>query len=121
VDPTARRVATRLTGFDTPRLIAGAGGTVWVSYLGGLAQIDEATGSVQTLTGVFLGPQAGLFADADGVWVRDEGLFLARVDTTGHVVDEFSVKEQSGGSVLEAFGSLWATAYNDEVLYRLRF
>ncbi|HVE24407.1 MAG TPA: hypothetical protein VNC22_03340 [Sporichthya sp.] len=120
VDPTSGRVTTRLTGFDTPRLVSGSGGTVWVSFLGGLAQIDEATAAVRTVTAVFVGPQAGLFADADGVWVRDQGLFLARVDTAGHVVDEMSVPEQSGGSVLEAFGSLWATAYDDEVLYRLR-
>jgi streptogramin lyase len=120
INPASQQVTTRVTGLDTARLISASGRTVWATFLGGLAQIDEATGAVRTVSGVYVGPQAGLFADADGIWVRDEGLFLTRVDNTGRVVDEFSVKEQSGGSVLVAFGSLWATAYNDSVLYRLR-
>lgn len=120
VDPTSHQVTSRVTGLDTVRLISAAGSTVWATFLGGLARIDEATGAVRTVTGVYVGPQAGLFADAGGVWVRDEGLFLTRVDNTGDVTDEFRAAEQSGGSVLVAFGSVWATAYNDYVLYRLR-
>jgi streptogramin lyase len=119
VDPVAHQVISRVTGLDTARLVAAAGGRVWVTFLGGLAQIDEATGAVKTLTQVYVGPQAGLFADPDGLWVRDQGLFLTRVDPSGHVVGQLSVPEQSGGSVLIAFGSLWATAYDDEVLYRV--
>jgi len=120
VDPVAHQVTRRVTGLDTARLVSGSGGTVWAAFHGGLARIDEATGRVETVAGVYLGPQAGLFADADGVWVRDQGLFLTRVDNAGQVVDEFSVKEQSGGSALVAFGALWATAYDDYVLYRIR-
>src|SRR4051794_1701131 len=43
VDPTSLQVTARITGLDTARLISASGGTVWATFLGGLAQIDDAT------------------------------------------------------------------------------
>ena len=66
------------------------------------------------------GTQGDIAAMPEAVWVRAEGRFLRRIDPeTLDVVEELSAPEASGGAVLEAYGSLWATAYNDNVMYRL--
>jgi hypothetical protein len=62
----------------------------------------------------------GLAVASDAVWLRTDGRFLRRIDpATAAVIEEIQAPEKSGGSVLVAFGSVWATAYDDEVLYRL--
>jgi hypothetical protein len=51
---------------------------------------------------------------------RTGGLFLRRVDpNTLEVVEDLTAAVQ-GGVVIVAFDSVWATAYDDNVLYRIR-
>jgi streptogramin lyase len=104
---------------------AGAFGTesdLWVGYEEGLARID-----VKTLRQVarFAGlpPVTDLTVAEEDVWVRTETGFLHRIDATSNTVaeqvhpkDAFS----SGGSVLVAAGSVWVSAYDDDILLRLR-
>ena len=63
----------------------------------------------------------GIFATDDAVWVRAAGTFLQRVDPQSlELVEVLTAPEKGGGSVTEAFGSVWATGYDDTVMYRAR-
>lgn len=120
VDLQTRAVADRITGLDSPRWLATAD-AVWVAYADGLARIDPATSQVTGAIDIVAGLGGGLYATEGAVWVRKQDTFLQRVDPdTLELVEIITAPELSGGSVLEAFGSLWATAYDDTVLYRLR-
>jgi hypothetical protein len=56
--------------------------------------------------------------DEHAVWVRG-GEFLQRVDAESFEVEQIRAPEQGGGEALVAFGSVWATAYDEATLYRL--
>ena len=82
--------------------------------------VDPATGEV---TRVVDASSAGgdIEATGDAVWVRTGGFFLRRVDpNTLEVVEDLTAAEQSGGEVIVAYDSVWATAYDDNMLYRIR-
>ena len=120
VDPATGEVAGRVADLPGADAIA-AGEQVWVGFEGGVARIDDATVATTAVaqTGV-PGYGAGLTVASDAVWLRTEGRFLRRIDpATAAVIEEIQAPEKSSGSVLVAFGSIWATAYDDEVLYRL--
>lgn len=120
MDLASQEVTARIGGLPSVRHI-GVAEAVWVGYAGGLARIDLATAEVVGAVEVNVGEAGIVFADESGIWVRSEGLFLQHVDPeTMEVTDVLSAPEQSGGAVVRAFGSLWASAYNDAVLYRLR-
>lgn len=118
IDLAVGEVTTRVTGLDSPRTLAASGTEVWVSYGEGLAHVDATTGEVVGVADASGGGFGGVAATADAVWSRTG--FLRRVDPgTLEVVEEISAPEESGGEVIVAFGSLWTTAYDDAVLYRL--
>ena len=120
IDPVAGRVELRVTGLDNPRSVAVAD-SVWVNFAGGIAKMDAATGAVEAVADAQPGTGGAIHATSDEVWVREQGRFLRRIDAgTAQVIEEFTAPEQSAGSLLVAFGSLWTTAYDDDVLYRLR-
>jgi hypothetical protein len=50
---------------------------------------------------------------------RVDGLTNAR-QISANGVEDLTAAEQSGGEVIVAYGSVWATAYDDNVLYRIR-
>jgi hypothetical protein len=50
---------------------------------------------------------------------RVDGLTNAR-QISADGVEDLTAAEQSGGEVIVAYGSVWATAYDDNVLYRIR-
>jgi streptogramin lyase len=117
IDPAAREVTARIGGLEAPRAIS-VSDEVWVLYYDGLARIDPLTAEVTGALGVD-SIDGGIFATEDAVWVRADGIFLQRVDPDSlELVQVLTAPEQSGGSVIEAFGSVWATAYNDTVMYR---
>jgi streptogramin lyase len=119
IDPTAQAVAATITGLEKPRSLA-VGDDLWVGYGGAIARIDRATDTVTGAVAVSA-VDGGIFAGEQAVWVRRDGTFLQRLDPrTMARVEVLGAPETSGGSVVEAFGSVWATAYNDSVLYRLR-
>jgi hypothetical protein len=120
VDPGTAAVTGRVQGLKDARTIAAAG-TVWVGFAGGLARIDDASAKVTAVADAAPGYDGGITATDRDVWVRADGRFLRRVDaTTVTVVEELTAPESSGGSVMVAAGSVWATAFDDEVLYRLK-
>ena len=75
----------------------------------------EQAGTVPT------GPQScGLATTPEAVWVSDTEPFLQQVDpATRTVVAEVTTDTGSCGDVRVAHGSIWATAADDDVLYRL--
>jgi hypothetical protein len=119
IDPTGGRVTGRIQGLEEARSI-GAGREVWVGYAGGLARIDEARPAVTGVADASTGPFGALFVTPDAVWVRAQGRFLRKVDPRSlKVLEQLEAPEDSGGAVHVLADSLWATAYDDGVLYRL--
>lgn len=118
IDPATGEVTQRIQGLDEARVISAEGGNVWAGYSGGVALIDAATAAVVGVADAPTGQSGGVFASEGGVWVRTPGE-LRRVDEDLQVVEEVTVPEESGGSVLVAFGSVWTSAYDDAVVYRL--
>jgi hypothetical protein len=60
--------------------------------------------------------------DGADVWVRTEDGFLHRIDATSNLLAEQIELEEalSSGAVILLEGSLWTTAFDDDVLLRLR-
>jgi hypothetical protein len=119
IDLDAEEVSHRVSGLSGARTLTAAEGDVWVSFDEGLVRIDADTGEVLGVVDASTGLDGGLAATPNALWARTGG-FLRHVDPgTLDVVEDVAAPEESGGSVLVAFGSLWATAYDDAVLYRL--
>jgi hypothetical protein len=73
----------------------------------------EVIGSVKVRSGL----TGGITATDDAVWVRAQEPFLRRVDPeTLEVVEQID----AGGGVTVAFGSVWASAPDDQVVHSLR-
>jgi glutamine cyclotransferase len=112
-------VAGRTGGLPEATSVVATSGAVWVGYRDGLAKVGP-DGRVLGAVAVVPGREAGLSADATGVWVRSGDRFLRRVDAaTLQLTDEVSA-EEGGGSVLLAFGAVWASIYDKDLVYRLR-
>lgn len=119
VDPDSGEITTRVPGLEGARNIAVAD-DVWVGFDGGLARIDAASGRVTGVADVPSGFSGHVVATADDVWVRTGGRFLRHVEAdTMEVVEELHAPEVSGDFVLVASDSVWTTAYDDAVLYRV--
>jgi streptogramin lyase len=103
----------------SPRAIAAAPGRVWVAGTDGVTAIDPETAEVLGTADADAGTNHSMGADADGVWVRG-GAFLLRVDAESlTVTEEIRAPEEGGGEAIVAFGSVWADAYDEAVVYRL--
>lgn len=119
VDPDSGEITTRVDGLDGARQVA-VGDEVWIGFDGGVARIDEASGRVTGVADAPTGHSGHIAATADDVWVRTGGRFLRHVDAdTMEVVEDLDAPEPSGGFVMVAYDSVWATAYDDAVLYRV--
>lgn len=119
VDPSGE--VTRSVTLENARQIA-ASEFVFVGFNGGLAQLDLDSLEVLAVYDVAPRLSGGVWADADAVWVRrDPGPFLTRIDPIAQTVVELIEAEGpfSAGDVIGAFGSIWATSYNDKLLVRL--
>lgn len=120
VDPGAGRVTARVTGLKKAFTLA-AGEAVWVGFAGGLAKLEEVSGAVLGVAAASPGQFGGVVVTPEAVWVRAKDRFLRKVDpSTLTVLEELSAPETSGGTVILFAGSLWASAYDDEALYRLK-
>lgn len=99
------------------------GEDVWVGFEDGLAQVDQETLEVSAVYGVYPGLGGSIFPTPDAVWVREEnGHFLTRIDPAEQrIVETIEAPAlPSGGDVIVIGDSLWATAYDDEMLVELR-
>jgi hypothetical protein len=118
VDPARRAVTQRLTTTKPPWDVAVGSGT-WVGLIGSTLHFDAA-GKVVGTTDVGSGRSGSMAIDGDDLWVRsEEDAFLTRVDAqTGERVEQFTA-QASGGQVMVAFGSVWASAFDDALVVRL--
>lgn len=111
------RDVVRVEGLRGVRSVA-AGGAVFFGYRAGLARVDQESARV---TGAVAVAGCDLLVSPVAVWVRGGEAFLRRVDPRSlALLEQVDAPETSEGSVLLAYGALWATAYDDAVLYRLR-
>lgn len=129
IDPATDAVATWVTGLDGAGWLAGTDERLWVPLYGDVhSTVDPTLPSIvavspidgeilaEVITGGQLLTAGGMAADADGVWVRAPQPYLVRVDaTTFEVIDRIEAREGPGDVTL-AFGSLWATAENGDVI-----
>lgn len=118
VDPAARSVVARAAGLDSPRELT-VGDQVWVLTRAGLVALErdglEQAGTVPTSA-----QSCGLATTPEAVWVSDTEPFLHQVDpATRTVVAAITTDTGSCGDVRVAHGSVWASAADDDVVYRL--
>lgn len=121
LDTSTRKVTGRLALPD-PRQLA-AGKDLWVGFQGGVAQVDPVTLAVTAVYDVHPGLGGSVSVGAQRVWVRcDGGPFLVAIDPIARRVDlEVTARGlPSGGEVVLVGRQLWATAYDDRTLVRLR-
>jgi len=121
VDTSTGEVTGRF-GLPVPRSVS-VRDDVWVTFEGGVAQVDPKTLSIEAVYDVPAGLGGAVWPGPDRVWVRcDGGPFLVGIDPVAHrVVASVTANDlPSGGDVVGVGRQLWATAYNDGALVRLR-
>lgn len=102
---------------------AAVGADLWVSFAGGVAQLDKQDLSVTTVYDIGPGSPSGITIGADAVWIRsDDGYFLVGIDPIGHEVSAVVTARDlpSGGNSIEIDGQIWATAFDDGTLVELK-
>ena len=122
VDTAQGKVTARLESFHF------LGGSQWGTTCGsgskgGVAQVDLETLSVEAVYDVRPGLGGSIWVGEDRVWVRsDGGPFLTGIDPVDQrVVATITAPElPSGGNVVGIGDQLWATAYDDATVVRLR-
>lgn len=119
VDPDSGELTTRVPGLEGARNIS-VSDDVWVGFDGGARAGRRGLRARHRRRRCAVGFSGTIAATAQDVWVRTGGRFLRRVDAdTMEVVEDLEAPEASGGFVLVAYDSVWATAYDDAVLYRI--
>lgn len=121
VDPVSRQVTARVDGIGAMFSVAVGEGAVWASGPATVAVAPD-TAEVTATYDVGAGYGGALAVDGDSVLVRSQDEFLREIDTaTGEVraVEPRPADVDSEGDVLVAFGSVWVTANDQEVLLRL--
>lgn len=114
---------------ESAGLVAVGESALWVSLFGEeglraeegeptIVRIDPQTGSVAAsiATGGSLDISGGMVAADDGIWVRADDPFLVRIDPDTNEVVERLDAAKGWGDVTVAFGSVWATVENGEVI-----
>ena len=107
--------------FEDARRIS-VGQFVFVGFRTGTAQLDPETLAVLAVYDAVPGLLGSLWTGGGDLWIRlDAGPYLTRIDpTTLTVIETIESREiLSGGDVLEAFGSIWTTAFDNNVVIRL--
>ena len=120
IDPETGEVVHRVTDILKPTAVS-VTDDVWVGAQLSTNRLDPETGTVLVTSEIGTGANGGLAVTDDAVWVRSAKRFLVRLDPAdGQPVEGLSSADTpSAGSALVAFGSVWATAYDDEALFRI--
>ena len=119
----ARRQVTHRLALTNPRTVWASSSGVFVSFEGGVAQLDPKSLEPAAVYDVPLDLGGGIYADAERAWLRaDGGPFLTVVDSTAHkIVQTVTAPDlSSGGSVLSVGDIVWATASDDGTLVGLK-
>lgn len=134
IDPTTNEVETWVEGLDGAGTVSVAEHGVWVALHAdpdasveldapAVARVDPGSRSVVASIaigdGQHVGESGAITATDDAVWVRASEPFLARIDpATNEVVDRIDAGK-GGGEVLIAFGSVWASSYEFNAIWRI--
>lgn len=122
VDPAARAVTARVDGLGALYTVAVGEGAVWASGTVTVRIAPDTAEVTTTVEAAGTGNSGALAVDDGTVLVRSADDFLQEIDAvTGEVraVEPRPPDVDSGGDVLVAFGSVWTTGYDHEVLLRL--
>lgn len=121
VDLESRRVTGKVGDLPLATNVT-VGDGVWVGFEKGLARVDPDSLEVSWLQ-ESVSP-IRVHAVGDHVWVREEGgeAFLTRIDATTGQVGQVIASDDltSGGDVMEIDGGVWASAYDDGTVVRLK-
>lgn len=120
VDPTSGKVVRTVPGLPDARTMAISGDDVWVGYRDGIARVSASSGKVVAAVDVVVGKEGAMAVGAGGLWVRSADPFLRRVSTTTLKVDLAITADLRLGSLVASETDVWATAYNDDVVVRVR-
>jgi len=119
----ARREVTHRLALTDPRTIWASSAGVFVSFEGGVAQLDPKSLKPAAVYDVPLDLGGGIYADSDRAWLRaDGGPFLTVIDPAAHRVLQTIIAADlpTGGSALRVGEVVWATASDDGTLVGLK-
>ncbi len=119
----ARRSVRGEVEVEAPSAAVGTDTDAWVGSDGRLLRIDAQTlEPVATFANLDPGDEGDVAVDRDVVWVRTVNGFLHRIDARSNLVAEQirPGRALSGGTLLVADGSIWTTAFDDNIVLRVR-
>jgi hypothetical protein len=122
IDPVAPSVEEEIE-VASPTVAVGTETDVWVGGADGLVRYDR-DGLEQQVVFPELNPtdEGAVAVAGDDVWVRQPLGFLYRIDAATNTVEEQIAPDEplSGGDVLPTAAGLWASAYENNLVLRLR-
>ena len=122
VNPASASVEAQLE-LEDASVASASDSALWVGSAGDLMRFDlETLQPLARFEALDPGTEGTLLVDGEDVWVRTAQGFLHRIDATSNTVAEQIEPPEalSGGDLLIAAGSVWTTAFNDNLLIRLR-
>ena len=105
-----------------PVAVAADDTDIWVGTVSDSQRLDPETGEVLAVAEAAAEPEGRLALDDDSLWVRNTADFLIRVDRdSGQRTGQFTAAGvTSGGDVMALDGDVWVTAYDDQLMFRIR-
>ncbi len=105
-----------------PRIAAITDHDIWVDTAKGLIRLDTNLTARALYPNQIIGLDGDLATTDDALWVRTPGCVLWRIDQSRNTLTEQLTTNPaiSGGSLLVTADSLWASANNEGIIYRLR-
>lgn len=131
VDPATGDVTEHASGLPGPSTLAIGPDSIWVTLHGKqgddpadgdatVVRIDPDDGAIlaEIVTEAPSRGLGGVWAEEDAVWVRAPDAFLTEIDPATNMVVRTIPGPPSSGEVTVAFGSVWATTVEGNLVYR---
>ena len=122
IDPEKGEVTQRVP-LQKPRNIIANQNSVWVFQDNAVVRLDpESLNPVAAFTDLpGVGSKGDIFLTEEAVWMRHDSGFLYRIDPASNaILEQFKTDRRlSYGSLLVESGSIWTTAIEDNLLFRL--
>jgi hypothetical protein len=123
VDPATGKI-TGQASLDGPGIVAATADTIWVGTKTGVARLNVGDLSLAAVfEGISPDSAGDLYATEEAVWVRlADRRFLYEIDPRSNTVArQITADAQiTGGSVIATADSIWTTASDDHMVYRLK-
>jgi streptogramin lyase len=92
---------------------------VWIGTQTESVRVDVASGTIDLRVPVGTGDDGSITTTPGEVWIQSIEPLMTRVDReTGSVIDTYTADVTNGGDSVYAFGSVWASAYDDATIFR---